>query len=253
MGRQRSAQGRRLVAASALLLASSLLWVLSVVMNFVGSGGILTAGWFAWAAMATDIPGVLVLAWIYFVLARAETGPARTRRRGIAWAFVLWCVLTAYWRFLLPMGSGTNVEDLFQGLLGAYPAVLDGTAARTPQDGARATVFGRRRPEDGRVEWSWPAARIANMIRAVTHPYPGAFVGDGRLYLWAGSALSGSATAARPGTVLDVRPGEGASVATGDGAVLLRRVQEAGAGEEPGDVWALRRGFTPGTRLTEAS
>src|SRR5437773_460429 len=70
-------------------------------------------------------------------------------------------------------------------LLDAYPGVLAGTAQRIPQDPARATVFPRRRPEDGRVEWTWPAARIANMIRAVTHPYPGTFVGDGtgRLFL----------------------------------------------------------------------
>lgn len=107
-----------------MLLASSLLWVLSVVLNFVGSGGLLTAGWFAWAAMATDIPGVLVLAWIYFALARHAMDRAQMRRRGIAWALVLWSALTVYWRFLLPLGSGTNVEDLFQGLLGAFPAGL---------------------------------------------------------------------------------------------------------------------------------
>src|SRR2546422_4388032 len=64
-------------------------------------------------------------------------------------------------------------------LIDAYPAVLVGAAPRIPQDHARATVFPRRRPEDGRVEWTWPAGRVADTIRAVTHPYPGAFVGDG--------------------------------------------------------------------------
>ena len=83
-------------------------------------------------------------------------------------------------------------------LLETYPAVLAGTAARVPQDAARATSVPRRRPEDGRIEWTWPAARIFNMIRAVAHPYPGAFVGDGpaRLHLWAASipeASSGGA------------------------------------------------------------
>jgi len=41
-------------------------------------------------------------------------------------------------------------------LLEAYPAVLDGTAPRVPQDHARATTMPRRRPEDGRIEWTWP-------------------------------------------------------------------------------------------------
>lgn len=136
-------------------------------------------------------------------------------------------------------------------LLETAPAVAAGVAPRRPQDGARATVFPRRRPEDGRVEWRWPAGRIANMIRAVTHPYPGAFVGDAaaRLYLWAGSVLSDGPVAAAPGTLLSIRPAEGVAVATGAGVLLLRRVQEAGVAEEPADAWALRRGLAPGASL----
>src|SRR5437763_12914 len=133
-------------------------------------------------------------------------------------------------------------------LLDAYPAVLAGTARRTPQDEAQASVFPRRRPEDGRVEWSWPARRIGDMIRAVTHPYPGAFVGDGaaRLHLWAGSVLSDGPPSAAPGLIADIRPGEGVAVGTAQGVVLLRRVQSAGGAEEPADMWALRRGLRPG-------
>jgi len=137
-------------------------------------------------------------------------------------------------------------------LLDAYPAVLAGTARRTRQDEAQATVFPRRRPEDGRVEWSWPARRTANMIRAVTHPYPGAFVGDGpaRLHLWAGSVLSDRTPSAPPSVISDIRPGEGVAVGTGQGVVLLRRVQSAGGAEESADAWALRRGLRPGALMT---
>jgi methionyl-tRNA formyltransferase len=53
-------------------------------------------------------------------------------------------------------------------------ALLRGDAPRRPQDPALATTFGRRRPEDGAFDWSWPATRIHNLVRAVTHPYPGA-------------------------------------------------------------------------------
>lgn len=128
-------------------------------------------------------------------------------------------------------------------LLKAYPAVIAGIAPRVPQDHARATSFPRRTPEDGRVEWSWSAERIANMIRAVTHPFPGAFVGDGshRLFLWAGRALHGVTTSATPGSLIEIRPSEGITVATSDGVLLFTRVQSAGVAEEAADVWALRR------------
>ncbi len=137
-------------------------------------------------------------------------------------------------------------------LVATYPAVLAGTAARQPQDHAQATICARRRPEDGRIEWRWPASRIANMIRAVTHPYPGAFIGDGetRLYLWAGSVLASGAAAAPPGTLVEIRPSEGVAVSTGEGVLLLRRVQSGGCAEEAGDMWALGRGLRPGERLT---
>ncbi len=120
----RPMQGERLIVASAALFASGLLWILAAVLNFLGPVGPVTAGVLAWAAMGLDIVGVSVLAWIYLELARAAEGLARVRRRWIAWGFLLWCALSAYWRFVLPFGSGTNTEDLFAGLLGAYPAGL---------------------------------------------------------------------------------------------------------------------------------
>lgn len=132
-------------------------------------------------------------------------------------------------------------------LVRSYPAIVAGVAPRIPQDHTRATLVGRRRPEDGRVRWDWDATRIANMIRAVGHPYPGAFVGDGgqRLYLWAGRAESGAA-GAPPGTVLELASGRGVVVAAGHGRLRLTRVQESGVIEEDADAWATRRGLTVG-------
>ncbi len=63
-----------------------------------------------------------------------------------------------------------------------------GRAARRPQDEAAATTFPRRTPEDGRIEWSRRTSQeVHNLVRAVTHPYPGAFsdvLGGGRIYVW---------------------------------------------------------------------
>jgi methionyl-tRNA formyltransferase len=57
----------------------------------------------------------------------------------------------------------------------ALPRVASGTAPRLPQDESRASKVGRRGPEDGRIDWSWPAARVDGLVRAVAPPWPGAF------------------------------------------------------------------------------
>lgn len=120
----RSGVGPRLALASALLIVSSLLWLVAVLLNFLGPAGPLTAGVSAWAAMGLDLPGAFLLATIYASLGRRGRGAARARRKWIAWGVLLWCGLTAYWRFVLPAVAQTNLQDLFDGLLGGYPAGL---------------------------------------------------------------------------------------------------------------------------------
>jgi methionyl-tRNA formyltransferase len=66
-------------------------------------------------------------------------------------------------------------EEGVRLLADLLPRVAAGTAPRMPQDESRASSFGRRRPEDGRIDWSWPAARIDCLVRAVAPPWPGAF------------------------------------------------------------------------------
>lgn len=56
----------------------------------------------------------------------------------------------------------------------ALPALLAGTAPRTPQDAGTASYFGGRKPEDGVIDWSKSATAIHNLVRAVAPPYPGA-------------------------------------------------------------------------------
>ncbi len=84
-------------------------------------------------------------------------------------------------------------------------ALLHGTAPRRPQDESLAFTVRRRRPEDGAFEWSWPAVRIHDLVRAVTHPYPGAFTmfGDGRrLTVWRTGRVAGAVPgSAAPGTM----------------------------------------------------
>jgi methionyl-tRNA formyltransferase len=55
------------------------------------------------------------------------------------------------------------------------PALIAGTAPRRPQPLLPGEYFGRRRPEDGRIDWSRSALEIHNLVRAVAPPFPGAF------------------------------------------------------------------------------
>jgi methionyl-tRNA formyltransferase len=57
----------------------------------------------------------------------------------------------------------------------SLPLLVAGTAPRTPQDLSKGEYCGRRRPEDGRIDWSRGAREIHNLVRAVAPPFPGAF------------------------------------------------------------------------------
>jgi methionyl-tRNA formyltransferase len=65
------------------------------------------------------------------------------------------------------------------------PSLISGTSTARPLDLAQGTYFGRRRPEDGRINWRLSARSVHDLVRAVAPPFPGAFtdVGDLRLGL----------------------------------------------------------------------
>jgi methionyl-tRNA formyltransferase len=57
----------------------------------------------------------------------------------------------------------------------SLPALIAGSAPRRPQPILPGEYFGRRRPQDGRIDWSRPALEIHNLVRAVAPPFPAAF------------------------------------------------------------------------------
>ncbi len=129
------------------------------------------------------------------------------------------------------------------------PALVAGTARATPLDLAAGSYFGGRKPADGEVDWRWPAQRIFDLVRAVTHPYPGAFtsLGGAQLFVWWALPTEGGA-GAPPGTVLAVDR-EGVTVAAGDGSVRLITLQPAGRPELPACSVAPAIGLRPGIQL----
>jgi methionyl-tRNA formyltransferase len=129
--------------------------------------------------------------------------------------------LTLY-RKLVPLGVELVTE--------MHPKIVAGIAPRQSMDLTKGSYFGRRRPEDGRIDWRWPARRIFNLVRAVTHPYPGAFcfVGGRKLMIWETRVGSESGSHGTPGQVLRDHPGGAIEVAAGVGSVIVTLAQFEG-------------------------
>jgi len=121
-------------------------------------------------------------------------------------------------------------------------AVEAGTAARTPQDHARATRTKKIRKDAGFLDFAQPAQRVHDRARAMT-PWPGA------LATFAGEPVRFARTrvaagAGAPGVVLGPGPSGGLLVACGEGALEVLRVVPAGRAEMDAQAWwrGLRAG-----------
>ena len=77
-----------------------------------------------------------------------------------------------------------KAKELLEEVL---PLIKKGIAPRVAQNLKQGSYYGGRRPEDGKIDWSWPVMQIYNLVRAVTEPYPGAFTylpeGE-KLFIW---------------------------------------------------------------------
>ncbi len=116
-----------------------------------------------------------------------------------------------------------------------HPLIVEGRAPRIAQDIGAGSYFGRRGPEDGRLDWNWPARRIFNLVRAVAHPYPGAFcaVKGRKLFIWETRIATEDGKAGEAGRVIGKRGGA-AIVAAGAGSIAIIRAQWEGQAEGPG-------------------
>jgi methionyl-tRNA formyltransferase len=123
-----------------------------------------------------------------------------------------------------------------------------GTARAVPQDDAQATLAPKLSREHTAIDWTRPAAQLANHIRGM-YPWPGCRVrlveGDRELArLTLVRALPANLPAGSPGMVTERR-----NVATGSGAVEILELQPEG--KRPMSLEAYRNGhrWEPGMRL----
>ncbi len=131
----------------------------------------------------------------------------------------------------------------------AYPLLAAGRAPRIAQDSTRASYYGRRTPADGEIDWSRPAKRIYDLVRAVTHPYPGAFTWclGRRLFVWR-ARVSDPPRPIGAGELEITSSGE-VYVGAELGALRLESVQPEGGAEVTGAEWAAQSGCRRGQVL----
>ena len=125
-------------------------------------------------------------------------------------------------------------------LVRSLPGLLDGSAPRRAQPIVPGQYFGRRRPEDGRIEWRWPAERIHNLVRALAPPFPGAFgeVGAERWWLHRTRLAPQRLT---PGEPRLIGAHSECRLVCADGSVL--RILQAATASGPLDLQRLARDF----------
>jgi methionyl-tRNA formyltransferase len=142
--------------------------------------------------------------------------------------------------------AGTLMERLARvgarALVETLDALETGTLRPRPQDPAAATPAPKVQPEEGRIDWSRPAAEIANLVRGM-NPAPGAYTTfrGKRLKVWRAAAHHGI-PGGTPGSVVDVGK-ERFGVATPDGVLEMLEVQLEGSKRL--DAGAFIRGHRP--------
>ncbi len=120
------------------------------------------------------------------------------------------------------------------------PRLRAGSAPRIPMDLSKGNYVRGRKPADGVIHWDRDAMSVYNLVRAVTHPYPGAFafLGGRKVLVWEAHPVGSEAPGAAPGTVI-AHEGRTALVETGGGLLRVERVQFEGDDETDGAALPL--------------
>lgn len=102
--------------------------------------------------------------------------------------------------------------------------IKSGKNKRTKQDESKFLEYWpKRTPDDGKIDWSLNGNQIHTLIRATTHPYPGAFTyfNNLKLIIWKTKFLNNKNS--DPGRILSVS-NVGVKIGTGNSDILLELV-----------------------------
>jgi len=141
------------------------------------------------------------------------------------------------WQKAFPITLDDDASTLYEkirvlaseGIAEFLPKLMNNTAPRTAQDASKATYWLKRTAKDGEIHWDQPSMTIYNLVRALTHPYPGShtFLNGEKIIVW--KAVPPMAQSANgqgcqgnelPGTVVEGSESR-LRVRTGDGYVTI--------------------------------
>ncbi len=102
-------------------------------------------------------------------------------------------------------------------------SLLDGNPKTVPQDATKASYFGKRTPEDGKIDFSKTAREVFNLIRGVSKPFPGAFadIGGTETIIWR-AKIGEDSRGISAGTVVSLDP---LTVACADKFIVAEETQ----------------------------
>lgn len=126
-------------------------------------------------------------------------------------------------------------SDLTRDRLGG---LLPGTLSGRPQIGHPSYAL-QRVPDDGRIDWRRPAFEIDRLIRAVGHPYPGAYalLDDEQIRIWdaeIGEDLP--VVHGAPGQIARIAESQHPCVVTGDGLLVIASATGADGSDRVGQL-----------------
>jgi methionyl-tRNA formyltransferase len=128
----------------------------------------------------------------------------------------------------------------------SFPLLVAESAPRVPMELEKGSYFGGRRPADGRIDWKRSAVEIYNLIRGVTHPYPGAFttLRGKKIVIWSAVPAEGEGEA---GKIVGTSP---LLVGTGAGLLEIRSLQEEEDPEQDAGAYARQAGDLTGSSFS---
>lgn len=142
---------------------------------------------------------------------------------------------------LAALGAELLVETL--------PEYLSGRLVPEKQDESQATYLPMLKKEMGRIDWTRPAADIANQVRGL-NPWPGAYADLGGAPLKIHLARAVDITSdAEPGAVIAAGPKAGLIVKCGEGAMEVLELQAAGGKRMTARAYLAGKPMAVGTRL----
>lgn len=124
------------------------------------------------------------------------------------------------------------------------PALKNGEFITKVQDDSKASYLAKRNPEDGLINWEWPAEEIHRLIRAVSHPLPGAYTyaGTTKMRIFRASLSEVNNHLGIPGRVIIANETDGIHIQTGNG--LLKLEEFDGVAES-----VLKVGYSVGLKV----